>query len=449
MRADDYTRLADAVAVRIRSGRLRPGDRLPTQRAYARAQRIAPSTAARVYAELTRRGLVVGEVGRGTFVRAIPAPSGEALTQPAARPEESPKVNLELNYPAVPGQSAALSASIASLLRPDVLTSALEPVSPRGTEAARRAAAAWLFTPPGGEAPDQGRVLFAGNGRQAIAAALTCVAPPGGRVGVEELTYPLVKEIAERLGRVLVPLAMDAHGVRPEAVRAAAPAALYLQPTLHNPTGVTVPPQRMRELVAVTRELRIPVIEDRVWSFLRKPGQTPFLAYAPERTYVVESLSKRLAPGLTLGPMLVPEGRADWVNEALRGGGWSAGRLSVEAATRWFADGTVARLSAAKRVDAAARQALVAEILTDVGFEVRADPHSYYAWWDLPRPWRAEAFVARAAARGVAITPGASFAVAPSTEPRAVRLGLASPSLPELRRVLRVLAVTAYEGLSP
>ncbi|MDG4864815.1 GntR family transcriptional regulator, partial [Streptomyces sp. T-3] len=48
----DYRRIADTVAGDIRSGRLKPGDRLPTQRAFARRRRIADSTAGRVYAEL-------------------------------------------------------------------------------------------------------------------------------------------------------------------------------------------------------------------------------------------------------------------------------------------------------------------------------------------------------------------------------------------------------------
>src|SRR5690242_11269702 len=64
----DYMGLADAIAANISAGRLKPGDRLPTQRTFAFEKKIAVSTAGRVYAELLRRGLVVGEVGRGTFV---------------------------------------------------------------------------------------------------------------------------------------------------------------------------------------------------------------------------------------------------------------------------------------------------------------------------------------------------------------------------------------------
>ncbi|WP_433341135.1 PLP-dependent aminotransferase family protein [Streptomyces sp. CA-253872] len=430
---DDYLRHAHVLATRILAGRLRPGDRLPPQRVFAREQGIAASTAARVYGELRRRGLVVGEVGRGTYVRAAPPGAGAAALT-AAPPGAAP-ADLELTYPTTPNQARELAASFAPLLRPDVLARATAPLSPRGTRPAREAAAR-LFGPAG----EQERVLFAGNGRQALAAAFTCAVPRGGRIGVEALTYPLVKEMAERLGRVLVPLPLDAQGIVPAALAAERPGALYFQPTLHNPTGRTTPPERRAELADVAARLRIPVVEDRVWSFLADPeaGQV-FAALAPERTYVVESLSKRVAPGLTAGVLLVPEGRVAWAENALREGSWTAGAFAVEAAARVLVDGTAARLAAHKRAEAAVRQRIAAEELPGT----EAHPSSYFTWWHLPAPWRAEPFAAAARTAGIAVTPGPTFAVPPYTAPHTLRLGLAALPVPALRTTLRTLAALA------
>ncbi|MEV0480396.1 PLP-dependent aminotransferase family protein [Streptomyces sp. NPDC050508] len=445
----DYRRIADRIADDIASGRLRPGQQLPPQRVFARRRGIAGSTAGRVYAELVRRGLVVGEVGRGTFVRAAAAgPYGQALIEApaAATSPNSAPVNLELNYPSAPGQSELLAPALAPLLRPDVLTEALRPAPANGTAAAREAAADLLATP--GWRPDPGRVLFAGNARQAIAATLASLVRPGGRVGVEPLTYPLVKQIAARLGITLVALEADGEGPRPESVAAAhrtAPlSALYLQPTLHNPTSVTTSEPRRVEIARVVRELGLPVVEDRIWSFLHPHSPAPLAAHAPGLVHVVDGLSKRVAPGLTVGFLVVPEQRVDAVAAAVRSGGWSAGRFALEAGTRWTADGTVARLVAAKRADAAGRQRLVAEELA--GFAVRSDPLTYYAWWELPAPWRADTFTAAAAALGIAVTPGPAFVVDPNRTPDAVRLGLASAAVPDLTRALRTLAGLARGG---
>ncbi|MFF7377621.1 PLP-dependent aminotransferase family protein [Streptomyces massasporeus] len=436
----DYRRIADRIADDIATGRLRPGQRLPPQRAFARRRGIAPSTAGRVYGELVRRGLVVGEVGRGTFVRAAPdGPAGQALIEPG--PAAAP-VNLELNYPATPGQPELLAPVLAPLLRPDVLAEALLPAAATGTEAAREAAATLLAGPGWRPAPE--RLLFTGNARQAIAAALASLVRPGGRVGVEQLTYPLVKEIAARLGITLVPLAQDASGLLPEAVAAAhrsAPlSALYVQPTLHNPTSLTTSRPRLLQLAQLVHDLNLPVVEDRIWSFLRESGD-PLAAHAPALTHVVDGLSKRVAPGLTAGFLVVPPHRVDAVARAVRSGGWNAGRFALEATVRWAGEGTVARLVTAKRADAARRQRILAEELA--GFTVRSDPGAYFAWWDLPAPWRADTFTAAAAAHGIAVTPGPAFAVAPGHTPDAVRLGLASAPEPDLRRALRTLAHVA------
>jgi DNA-binding transcriptional MocR family regulator len=448
---DDYRRLADRIADDIATGRLRPGERLPPQRAFARRRGIAGSTAGRVYGELVRRGLVVGEVGRGTFVRAAPpAPGGRALAEPTpgnTATRGGATINLELNYPSAPGQSELLAPALAPLLRPDVLTEALRPAAATGTAEARAAVAGLLATP--GWRPDPDGVLFAGNARQAIAAALASLVRPGGRVGVEALTYALVKEIAVRLGITLVPLAMDRDGLRPDAVIAAhrtAPlSALYVQPTLHNPTSVTTSEPRKRELAGVVRELGVPVVEDRIWSFLLESGE-PLAAHVPELAHVVDGLSKRVAPGLTAGFLVVPPDRAEAVAAAVRSGGWSVGRFALEAGVRWVEDGTVARLVAAKRLDAARRQRLLAHELAAFGGALRSDPHAYYAWWELPAPWRADTFTAAAAVHGIAITPGDTFAVGPQRAPDAVRLGLASASEADLARALRTLAAIARRG---
>jgi DNA-binding transcriptional MocR family regulator len=419
---DDYRRIADAVTADISAGRLRPGERLPPQRAFARRHRIANSTAARVYGELARRGLVVGEVGRGTFVRAGAAEP--ALTDPGGAP-----VDLQLNFPVLPGQSALLAASLATMLRPDVLTEALQAGGVSGTAAARAAAADLLARRGWQPSPDQ--ILFTGNGKQSLAATIAALVPVGGRLGVEALTYPVVRTIAARSGTTLVPLEMDDHGIVPDALRAAAVRAVYLQPALHNPLGITMPGPRRAEVAAVLEELDVPLIEDAVYTFLC--DDPPLAALAPDRTVVVDSLSKRIAPGLTLGFVVPPAALAGRIAATVRGGGWTAPRFAVDVAAHHIADGTAAVIGQAKRADAMARQRLVAERL-----DVRADPRSYHCWWELPPPWRADTFAAAAAREGIAVTPAAVFAVGKA--PNAVRLALASPPLDRLTAALDVLA---------
>ncbi|GAB3565842.1 PLP-dependent aminotransferase family protein [Amycolatopsis endophytica] len=427
----DYRLIADAMAADIAAGRLRPGDRLPPQRRFARQRGIAVSTASRVYGELVRRGLAVGETGRGTFVRAgMPKPE-PALAEPSAAP-----VDLELNFPVLPSQAEAIAASLGPLMRPDVLGEALKPSLVTGTAAARDEAARVLAR--GAWSPDPADLVFTGNGRQAIAAAVAALVPPGERLGIEAMTYPVVKGIATRLGITLVPLEMDADGVVPELPPRLR--AVYLQPVLHNPLGITMPAARRAALAEALCARDLPLIDDGINSFLH-PEIAPVAEIAPERTIVLDSLSKRLAPGLSLGFVVAPRALRERLVAAVRSGGWAAGQFALAAATRLMGDGTLARIEAAKRADAMARQEVVRSRLT--GFAPRADPRAYYCWWELPEPWRAETFVAAAARRGIAVSPAAAFAVSPGRAPNAVRLALGSPGMAELAEALEVLAGVA------
>ena len=430
----EYLRLADSVAAEIANGALKPGDQLPPQRHFAYQRKIAASTASRVYTELLRRGLVVGEVGRGTFISGKAARGDTvALTEPRGA-----RIDLEINYPRLPTQAAMIAKSLEGLDRPEALEIALRQGTTGGTLAARNITAKFLSR--NGWAPNPEQIVFTANGRQCIAAALSAVVPPGGRCGVEALTYPFIKGIAARLGVTLVPLAMDADGVRPEAVqkahREAQLSAIYIQPTIQNPLGMTMPAARRAELVRVVQKLALPVIEDSVYGFLA--DEVPLATLAPDSCILLDSLSKKVAPGLALGFIVAPPRLRDAIMASVRSGGWTASGYAFAAGQRLMDDGTAAELVRLKRIDAQRRQQMASEILA--GFEIQANAQSYHLWLTLPSHWRSQTFVAAAARRDIALTPSTTFAVSPGHAPNAVRLALAQPPIEQLEAGLKTLA---------
>jgi DNA-binding transcriptional MocR family regulator len=431
----EYLKLADAVAAEIASGALKSGDRLPPQRTFAYERKIAASTASRVYTELLRRGLVVGEVGRGTFI------SGQARRGIAASTEpRGARIDFEFNYPLLPTQSALIAKSLEGLSRPEALDSALRQATSVGTQAARNVAADYLTRQNRDWSPKPEQMVFTANGRQCIAAALTAAVPSGGRCGVEALTYPFIKGIAARLGVTLVPLAMDENGVRPDAVqkahREAHLSALYLQPIIQNPLGITMPPARRADLLRVVEKLDLTIIEDMVYGFL--DDQPPLAALAPDRCVVLDSLSKKVAPGLSLGFVVPPLRLRENVMASVRSGGWTASGFAFAAAQQLMGDGTAAELARLKRIDAQQRQKIAAACLA--GFETQTNSKSYHLWLTLPPHWRSQTFVAAAARRDIALTPSTTFAVTPGHAPNAIRLALAAPAIDQLEAGLRTLS---------
>ena len=430
--AGSYTALVDDIAADISAGRLKSGERLPPQRQFAYEKGIAASTAARVYAELLRRGLVVGEVGRGTFV------AGQApLPSLRAEPFDG-RIDLEFNFPSLTEQAALIARSLAGWQQPDTLGAALAPVTQRRLDEASRVSADFFASDRWRPRPED--FLFAGSGRQSIAAAVSALVPVGGRLAVEALTYPMIKGIATRLGVTLVPIAMDSEGIRPDALakahRNGALNAVYLQPIIQNPLGHTMSEARRDELLRVVRKLDLMIIEDLIYSFLA--DEAPLAAQAEERSIVADSLSKRLAPGIGVGILHVPAQLRERLAVTVRTGAWSVAPLALAAGMRLLADGTAAEITRRKRADAIARQAIVADCLT--GHRIDTDPRSYHVWLELPEGWRAEALTAAAARAGIAITPASAFAIAPGHSPNAVRLALGLPGHDELRHALRRLA---------
>ncbi|MGY4489376.1 DNA-binding transcriptional MocR family regulator [Bradyrhizobium sp. LM3.2] len=313
----EYVKLADAIALDISNGTLRPGDRLPPQRNFAYDRGIAVSTASRVYTELLRRGLAVGEVGRGTFISGDVRREVETLSEP-----REARIDFEVNYPLLPQQWAMIAKSLAGLERVDALESALRVSTSTGTKSARNAAAAYLARKD--FAPQAEQIVFTANGKQSLAAALAALVPTGGRCGVEALTYPYVKSIAARLGVTLVPIPMDEFGARPDAIqkahREAHLSALYLQPIIQNPLGVTMNAARRADIMRVAEKLDLTIIEDAVYGFLA--DDTPLAALGPDRCIVLDSLSKKVAPGLALGILVAPPHLRESVMSAVRTGGW-------------------------------------------------------------------------------------------------------------------------------
>ena len=354
---DELQALADACRKQIADGRLRPGDRLPPQRDFADTHRIAPSTAIRVYAELTRRGLVVGEVGRGTFVRTGPPLDGFSLAQGIGG-----LINLATNVPLLPNQAARLMASASRMTRrTSVMAAAMDTVLARGTAAARRTVASFLARARWHPNPDG--VVFTGNGRQALAATLAALVPPGQRLGVEALSYQSVTGIAARLGIEVVPLPMDANGLRADGIvrahRRHALRAIYVQPTLHNPLGMTMPLRRRAELVRVLDGARH---RRHRGSRLRVSGRRSVaarVARAGSRRHDRQPVETRRAgrdAGLCAGA--AGAGRRDCRIDQGRARLLPSG-LALEIGVRWLADGTVASLVRDKRRDAVRRQKIL------------------------------------------------------------------------------------------
>ncbi len=438
-----YLALADAIEQDVASGALAAGTRLPPHRDLAYRLGVTVGTVSRAYAVVAARGLVSGEVGRGTFVRAVAA---DTRINPVVDGSDD-LISLTVNAPPDPSDHETLREGLAELAtRPAALQHLMSYTPKRGFADHRAAAAAWIAELGIEARPDA--VVLTGGAHQALFAALLGRSAPGDGVLIEALTYAGLCHMGERLGLRLRGLALDDEGVLPDAIDAACRAEparlLVLNPTLHNPTTAILSAERCRAIAALARKHDLIVIEDDVYGRLPEGRPPPIAALAPERTIYITSASKSIAPGLRLGMLLSPERCLEPIAAAQHDLFLTCPPLMAELFRLWQGNGTAARLAQRQLVEARARQDLAREILGERPY--RAQPTCYHIWLPLPPPWRTSQFVTAARERGVAVDPGSAFAVDRDQAPHAVRISLSAASSRErLRRALATLAALLAE----
>ncbi len=433
-----YLAIVEAIAADIKNGRLSAGDRLPAQRALARHIAIDFTTVARGYGEAQKRGLIGATVGRGTFV----------LASPERPPERPPSpTDLSMNLPPEPDQPELLARMAAGLEEVGRdLVALLRYQGFGGAPAAKDAASSWLGRR--GLVPSQERLFIVPGAHAALLTIFGLLAKPGEVILSETITYPGARAISAQLGIKLAGLPMDAQGIDPEAFTAACaalqPKALYLNPTLQNPTTITVPTARRVALADIARRFKLPIVEDDAYGFVPTHAPPPFATLAPELTWHVAGLAKCFGAGLRVAYVVVPDARSAWpFAAAARVANVMASPLTVALATRWIEDGTGDSILRFIRREAAARQKLAVEILgAQAG---RPEPHSFNLWMTLPAPWTRSAFIGQMRNLGIGVVASDAFTVE-GPPPEAVRVCLGGPiKQPDLRTALEFMAHALQE----
>ena len=433
-RGPRYRAIAEALAEDVRSGALPAGARLPTHRDLAWRLHVTVGTVSRAYAAAERRGLIAGEVGRGTYVRPL---AGAAPPREAGAADV---IDLSVNRPRTPSEAPELAAALERLAAAPELPGLLEYQPHAGRLRDRAAGARWLAR-SGLSAPAEEIIVTAGA-QHAMACVFATIANPGDTIAVEALTYPGMRSLAALLHLRLAAVAMDEQGILPDGLealcRAGTVRAAYVLPNLHNPTTATLPTERRHALAEIARRHDVLLVEDDIYGFLQATPLPPLASFAPERSFHIDATSKSLLPALRIGYVRAPTPYVERIAASLRAMIYTAPPLMAEIASQWIEDDTGERLVLEKRAEAARRQARLRTLFA--AHDLHSDPAAAHAWLMLPPSWRAEDFAAAARSHGVAVTPAAAFAVTRQM-PNAVRLCIGTPAtMAELERGLTRLA---------
>ena len=434
-----FRRIVDALAADITSGRLKRGQRIPTHRALARALKLDLTTVTRAYGEARRRGLIEAQVGRGTFV-------SETTTRTQDNIPYRIKIDLAMNVPPQPVEANLdlhITQGLKAIRDAAGLSAFLNYQQPGGSDDERQIAAQWLRR----RVPDaRADRLLVYPGNQAILFnALLSLTSPGDTVLTEALTFPGMKAAADKLRIRLVGVEMDPDGIRPDALKRACkahrPKAVYLIPTLHNPTTATLPPQRRAAIADIIRANKTILVEDDAYGWLA-PAVAPIATLIPERTYLAVGLAKCITPALRVSYLLAPDATAEQtMRDSLAATMQMPPPLMVALATHWIRSGIADQIVGAIRDEAAGRQRIAARLLKGVPYAAGA--HGHHLWLPLPPRRSRTEFLSQISSRGLAVVADDAFAVDPASSRPAVRISLgAARTRAELAQGLQALAET-------
>ena len=438
-----YIAITDALSDRIRSGDMKPGERLPTHRDLADTLGVTVATVTRAYKEAISRGLISGEVGRGSFVKEI-SREQDTLLESFPNIEHSIEASVDLGpiLPAEGEQDALLAKTLKSMAdRPDLMQSLLPYTSQPGLlEHHQQAGAQWLSRWVPDIDPD--RVIATTGAQQALALAIMSSASAGEVILAETMAWFGTRALATSLNVGIEALPMDEEGIIPEALERACiqhnPRLLICSSNCQNPTTATMSLARREAIVDIARRYDLTLVEDGVFDFFADSSLPALTTLAPERTIYLSSFSKCISPAMRIGYMYIPENlfpRIAGYNRAML---ICMPRLMLDIATAWIMDGTAVRLMEWQLSEFSARRKLARQVFHGVA-EIRCT--ASWVWIDLPEPWTPSQYVARAGKEGLNVWASEQFMLGRSAAPPVVRISLGGfGSRDDVIRNLRKLA---------
>lgn len=324
----------------------------------------------------------------------------------------------------------------------------LQYATTEGDPQLRRAVAARLSARGLATGPDD--LVVTGGSQQGLTLLATALLEPGDVVLVENPTYLAALQCFGFAGARVVPVPTDADGVLPDALEELVlrerPKLLYLIPEFQNPTGRTMPAARRRAVASVAGRHGLWIAEDDPYGELRFEGERgPWISSyeaAGDRTALLGSFSKVMAPGMRLGWLRAPEALRRPCVIAKQAADLHTSAVDQAAAARYLADHDLdVHLDRVRTAYRARRDALLAGLpaALPAGSTWNRPEGGMFVWVRLPDGYDATRRLRAAIAHDVAYVPGAPFYAA-APDPATLRMSFTTHTPEEIAEGLRRLA---------
>ncbi len=301
-----HEQLESLVRERIRAGRLPAGMRLPSTRTLAAELGVSRGVVSEAYGQLAAEGYL--QTRQGAAVRVARAVRVPAPAAPARSLLPSFAYHFHPGLPDLAGfPRDRWLRSLRAALRESPL-GAVGYADPRGIPELREALASYLGRVRGTVA-DPEHMLVCTGFMQGFSLLCRWLAAQGiERIALEDPGWQVHRLAIEQAGLEAVPIPVDAEGLRVGELVDSGASAVLVTPAHQFPTGVVLSRERRAALIEWAEEGDRLVIEDDFDGEFRydRLAVGALQGLAPERVVYIGSASKRLAPGMRLGWVLMP-----------------------------------------------------------------------------------------------------------------------------------------------
>jgi GntR family transcriptional regulator/MocR family aminotransferase len=398
---------------------------------------------AAAYDQLVAEGYLSARTGSGTIVADAPA----SPPRPAVRVAEPARPRFDMR----PGSPDVSTFPTGAWIRSTRRALARAPAStydygdPRGHVVLRTALAEYLGRTRGVVATADHIVVTAGY-IQALALLATAVAP--GTMAMENPGLPHHRDVVRRWGATVQALPVDRTGARTDLLTTMDVRAVVLTAAHQYPTGVTLHPLRRQAVLAWAEVHNGLVIEDDYDGEFRYDRQPvgALQGLAPDRVAYVGTASKTLGPALRLGWLVLPERLIEPVASAKQHTDAHTETIGQLALADLITTHTYDRHIRGCRARYRRRRDQLVERLEPLarrGFDLHGIAAGLHVMVGLPSDGPdEEQVIARAAARGLALTGLAEHWHAPDEHPKGIIVGYATPNEGSFPAALDTLART-------
>ena len=452
-----YRQLYAQLSQQIHSGKLARGERLPATRELAGLLGLNRTTVSAAYEMLEAEGLIMGHVGKGSYVTAESTPASQGidwstLLDRAGTGGHGVGPARQVISFATSRPSRALfpldefRASCEAVLARHDLADILQLGSPAGYEPLRRYlledARRQNLAGPGDD------LLITNGCQQALDLIGRVLLRPGDTVAVEDPVYTGLKALLVGMGSQLTGIPVTSEGIDVGQLQRVfereRPRFLVVTSNFQNPTGATLPAAARSVLLDAARAAGVPVIENDAYGELRYFGAPlPSLKQLDESggAVLLRSFSKVSFPGLRVGWAVGPKPLIDRLRLAKEAADLHTDQLSQAVLLEFAESGRLEAHRARVLGAGAERLAATLDALSDslpTGARWTRPEGGMNVWVRLPEPLDAGELLPRAHREGVAYLPGRYFAVS-RHEPGALRLSFAGLLPEEIREGIAIL----------